>query len=117
VSDVLDMEARRRLRELRLELQRVEAERLKVHQQRLKVHQQVLETAEAYDALHGQAARWLRRLRRAQRVVQSAAEARQRGEGREECALALAQLAALVGAVEAQALAADPSLHPAWLGG
>jgi hypothetical protein len=114
-SDAADLEVRRRLRELRTALEAVEAERLEVHRRRRAAFEAKLTAQDAYEALEGQAARWLRRLRQAQRIVQTSAAAYQRGEAREALAQALEQLAELVGREAAEALAADPSLYPGWL--
>jgi hypothetical protein len=114
-SDALDLESRRRLRDLRQELEQVEAARRKVHQQRLEVHRQVLETAESFENLRGQAARWLRRLRESQRRSAAGSTAVARGDAREECEQATQQLARVVGQTEAEQLAGDPNVHPAWL--
>ena len=92
-SDARDEAARRQLEDIRRDLAEAETQRLAVHLRRREAHVQVLEAAEAYDALHGQAARWLRRLRAAQRQRQAGQTAGQRGDAREEFEQALGELA------------------------
>ena len=113
-SDTMDLAARQRLQELRTQLLQVEAQRLAVHQQRREAFAAKLAAADAYDSVHGQAARWLRRLRDAQRRAQAGTTAQARGDAREEGELALEELARLVGQTEAHALADDPTLQPDW---
>jgi hypothetical protein len=114
-SDTSDLESRRRLRALRQERERVEAARLKVSMARRDLHVRVLETNDEWENVRGQAARWLRRLREAQRLSGAGATAHARGDAREAAEEALAALARLIGRVEAAQLAADASLQPSWL--
>ena len=116
-TDAADQERRRQRREALTQLETVEAERRAVHRRRQAAAAAMVAAQDAYDALQGQAGRWLRRLREAQRVVQTSPAAFERGDAREEFEQALGELAALVGRAEAQAVADDPALQPAWLRG
>ena len=114
-SDCVDEANRRQLQDIQRQRAAVEAQRLQVHQRRRDAHEVMLAAADFYESLHGQAARWLRRLRQAQRTRQAGTTAAMRGDAREEVEQALRELVALVGETEAAALAADPALQPDWL--
>jgi hypothetical protein len=114
-SEVIDLACRQRLREVRTQLEQVEAERQQVHLKRQQAWQAQLQAADQYSAVQGQAARWLRRLRQAQRAAETSASACHRGAAQEEEAQALEHLAQLIGRPEAEAFAADATRHPAWL--
>ena len=114
-TDAADLERRRQARTVITQRLQVEEQRLAVHRQRLAAHETALLAADQYAALQGQAARWLRQLRAAQRQTQAGGTAQERGDAREEAETALRHLAALVGQAEAEALAADARLSPDWL--
>ena len=114
-SDVVDLACRQRLRAVRSQLEQVEAQRLEVHRRRRAGFEMKLAAQDDYNALQGQTARWLRRLRQAQRAALASASAYQRGEAAEEFEEALQHLTALVGVQEAQRCATDQQYQPAWL--
>ena len=113
-TDAAEEARRRQVLASSTELSQVEAQRQLVHLKRQHAHTQALQAADQYSALAGQAARWLRRLRLRQREAHTLAQAWARGAAREECEQAHVALAALIGQAEAEALAADPTLHPDW---
>jgi hypothetical protein len=116
-TDAADLERRRQLREVLTQLETVEAERRAVHRARQAAAAAKVAANDAYEALQGQAGRWLRRLRQAQRTATTSALAFERGDALQEAGQALPQLAALVGWEEARYCTTDMSYQPLWLKG